>query len=461
MTVSIKNNLQLGLQFFCAALFIVFFAVYVVTSTVPVIENELAVTAETEQNILWGEGSQEEIEEQLNKLNVRRTILQEKTTVYMLSVGVILALLLAGTVFMFLTKLRITSFLTALCFLLLIGSSYQYQFLMSSSWLIHMCMAIGAGLIVFLAVRNHPAIPFWCYYSLAFVIWAGLLINLLFGKAANNAALWISVGGISVQIGEAVKFLLILLGAYSYLNTSRSAVFCTTSIFSCVTLVLLHDIGNAAIIFGIFAFVTYYIFDNKLFSVSVIALAAVTLILLICFFSDEARSRFLNCGYAMRRDTAPEIIDALRQQTSLLKELLYGGFRGLGIENVSRISGIYSYDSDMAIAGVQAVFGVPALAAVILSYYLIVVQARWNSSVHPCSYLILVQTAMLITVQVLLNYGGSIDFLPFTGVVAPFISRGGSAMISFGCIMGACAAALCPAVRSGKHAAANPEEKEG
>ena len=92
MTVSIKNNLQLGLQFFCAALFIVFFAVYVVTSTVPVIENELAVTAETEQNILLGEGAQEEIEEQLNKLNVRRTILQEKTTVYMLSVGVILAL---------------------------------------------------------------------------------------------------------------------------------------------------------------------------------------------------------------------------------------------------------------------------------------------------------------------------------------------------------------------------------
>lgn len=81
---------------------------------------------------------------------------------------------------------------------------------------------------------------------------------------------------------------------------------------------------------------------------------------------------------------------------------------------------------------------------IILAYIVLIIQTANNSGLCQFSNLIMVQFSAMIFLQVLLNFLGSIDVLPFTGVCAPLISSGGSSEITFGALAGIVAAMKCP-----------------
>ncbi len=81
-----------------------------------------------------------------------------------------------------------------------------------------------------------------------------------------------------------------------------------------------------------------------------------------------------------------------------------------------------------------------AVMAIILMLILVILN-------HPRSYyhstLCVCITAMLIT-QMALNIFGSCNMIPFTGVTIPFISNGGSSMVSSGFMIGMLKATQSP-----------------
>ena len=95
-------------------------------------------------------------------------------------------------------------------------------------------------------------------------------------------------------------------------------------------------------------------------------------------------------------------------------------------------------ETDFIFAAVFNEFGLVFGVCVILMYLMIFLRCvgiarRANSKFHTllalgCSCMIAVQTFVII--------GGNINMIPLTGVTLPFVSYGGTSMVSSLCIMG-------------------------
>lgn len=354
--------------------------------------------------------------------------------------GAILAFLLLGTVYSTYSHVPMTSMLCAVCILLFVHNGYQVLF-GGMSYVIYMVLGMGCMVFAFLAVRRWSQISDRMFYLLSGGIILLMLCNLIFGQALaqdSSSRLWISIGGMSIQPGEFAKAGLLLLGAMCYRDSKRFWIYLITGAFTCLSLLMLKDIGNLVVLVVMFLLMTYLLYDNRLIS-AVLILGFLFAFLILMAMFPYAVERFSSWGKAM----TPE---GNLQQRQILTSVILSGGPGLGMEKHEVFTGIYSASSDAALAGIQAVYGVPAVLLTMLVYSVLTIQAATNRSVFPSNHLILTQSALVIFCQALLNYCGSLDILPFTGIVAPLVSRGGSAMLTFCLILGACGGSMNPKI---------------
>ena len=122
------------------------------------------------------------------------------------------------------------------------------------------------------------------------------------------------------------------------------------------------------------------------------------------------------------------------QQTRSLMCIAAGGLFGLGLGNgwLQYMAGEGASDTDLVFAYVSEEWGL--LMAVMMIFALamlglfVVRSARVGRSSF---YTIGASAAMsILIVQTILNVFGTVDFLPLTGVTFPFVSNGGSSMMS-------------------------------
>lgn len=353
--------------------------------------------------------------------------------------------------------------------LLAIGVTYQGVIFYRISDLVFLILAVLVGAAVFILYRHIPYlssklaqrrlfksaerkwIKSFSWDDLLFVIPAVLIVILLcsvvfFGCTINGAKLWLKIFGITVQPSEFVKVLAIIMCANSYGKMWRAIFSTVICCFTILAFLYLKDMGAAIIIFAMIMVMLFLMLDNKK-TFSLIdnkKLVIIVMLLSICFFAlalsmfDYAGERFANTGSAMEKGG---------QQAQIIKAMIYGGLDGLGVEKSSHIINIFAVDSDMAIAGITAVFGIGMLAIVMLCYAVIIVIPIRRYAVYKSFYFLSAQVSVTILVQVLLNALGAIDVLPFTGIVAPFLSSGGSALVSFCAMIGLVLATLHPVVK--------------
>ena len=68
-------------------------------------------------------------------------------------------------------------------------------------------------------------------------------------------------------------------------------------------------------------------------------------------------------------------------------------------------------------------------------------------AVTPFSHLAIVGVSVVLFVQTTLNLGGGADILPFTGINFPFLSSGGSSLLTCGALVGIQLGAMNTSVR--------------
>ncbi len=426
----------------------------------------------------------DDIKGNINYYEERITMLENRETLYLVSMA-FLACLLGLVAFLQQMKTpvvqkvsmtggrteytyyrHLTAPLCAICILLAVGVSYRSIF----SWEVFDCVtliaAVAVGVIVFLVYRKSPYIAArlntrkigdttFTYGDVLFILPAvGILlllaVNFLFGVTVNGAKLWLNVFGVVLQPGEFIKVLLAVLFASAYGKMWRAVVAFVVGAVTIAGMFVLHDMGTAMVIFAMVVIMLFLLLDNKMtFSVSEHKpLLLFVLIFAICAFFialsvvPYARERFLNVGFGMAI-TNPE----QSQQASMLKALIFGGIGGLGVENSSYILNIFAIQNDMALAGMTAVFGYGMLLLVLLCYALLIIIPLRKYVVYREFYFVSAQIAAVMLVQVCLNALGSVDMCPFTGIVAPFISDGGSSLVSFCALMGILLATLYPAIK--------------
>ncbi len=261
------------------------------------------------------------------------------------------------------------------------------------------------------------------------VLAMGLLVfTLVFAKATNGAKNWIYIGGISIQPSELVKVAFIFVGAATLekLQSNKSLTKFVIFAFGCVgALFLMYDFGTALIFFFTFIVIAF-MRSGDIRTIVLVCTVALMGGLLVLMFRPYVANRFAAYGHVWEYfDTSGY------QQTRTMIYSASGGLFGVGLGN-GKLRDIFAATEDLVFGVVCEEFGMIMAGAILLSYVALLVYSIRHSKYARSSFYAICAcaAASLMLFQAALNVFGVNDILPLTGVTLPFISRGGSSIIS-------------------------------
>ena len=292
-------------------------------------------------------------------------------------------------------------------------------------------IAILLGLILFLVLglflRDLGRVQKtrWCMAAIAI----GLLgITLVLGQSKYGATNWISLGGLSFQPSEIAKICYIFAGAATLerLFHKRNLTLFIVLTGVCIGLLgLMSDFGTAAIFFVTFLVIAY-LRSGDFATLSLICGGAVFGAGIILKFKPYILSRFASWGHAWEAASTTGY-----QQTRTMSAAASGGLLGMGGGN-GWLYRVPAADTDLVFGMLCEEWGLLIAVLAVASIITLAVFAVRACRVGRSSFYIIAACAAgsLLVFQTCLNVFGSVDLLPLTGVTFPFVSNGGSAMMS-------------------------------
>lgn len=255
-----------------------------------------------------------------------------------------------------------------------------------------------------------------------------LFINLLLSESVFGAKNWLYIGGFSMQPSELVKVLYIYAGAATLerLFARRNLfMFIAFSAICVIALALMGDYGAAMIFFVTFLVISF-MRSGSIATVFLAISGAGMAGFLVLTVKPYIAQRFSTWG-----NVWADPYGAGYQQTRTLSAAASGGLFGHGAGE-GWLKGIVAANTDMVFGVICEELGliiaiISALSIIVLALF------AFRSAAHGRStyYVIAASaTASLLMIQMALNIFGSLDILPFTGVTFPFISKGGTSLLS-------------------------------
>lgn len=244
------------------------------------------------------------------------------------------------------------------------------------------------------------------------------------GAARYGSYAWFNIGGTSIQPGEILKVLIILLSAWvykyrlDYRMTKLYLVFCGASV---AVLVASRDLGNAVVLLAICLVSSWFIFD-KWYLTAIAMLVGMGGLALAGKYVDYVRSRFEACFHALESGSG--------QQYQSLMSILKNGLFGCGVSG-DTVSATYITASatDFTFNAMVSIFGVLIAGALILFVMVLFTQLLTTPIVSPFHYLLGVLGVTTYFAQYIIHIGGNLNIIPLTGICMNFVSTGGSNMV--------------------------------
>lgn len=314
-------------------------------------------------------------------------------------------------------------FLTTLC--LTITARTSPSGLKKQTFCVIMGIVLFFGLTLFL---RHPEFVRKARWPMAAGSVLLLGLNLLLAAVHFGAKNWLSIGGISFQPSEFVKIVFILVGAVTLDKMFDKRNLIVTLLYSafCVgCLGLMSDFGTALIFFVTFLAITF-LRSGDLASVLFMFAAAVFAGYIVLQFKSYILARF-----AVYRHVWDDPSNLGYQQTRTLSAIANGGLFGKGLGN-GWLHKVGASNTDLVFGVISEELGlIIAVLGVVVILMMAVFAVREASAARSSfSVITACSAAMIFVVQTMLNVFGSTDLLPLTGVTLPFVSVGGSSMMS-------------------------------
>ena len=306
-------------------------------------------------------------------------------------------------------------------------------------------MWIGAGLVAMAAIIFFPYELYGQYANVIYTANIGLLVFTLLvaraGRGGMTAFLAWGGGDRGFQTSEVGKIAIIMALAKAFsVRTKPIMKFSDViplAIYTGIPLVLIvaqPDVGTALVYLAVFAVMVLVSGTNAKLIWGVIIAFVVLLVPLWYFMNNSASDNFRFTRILIWLD--PEAYpDEARQVINGQIAIGSGGLWGKGIVSPGSFAslGYISDDhTDFIFAIVCESFGLVGGCALVLAYALMLARMIWLSIQveDPYgSYLIVGVTAMMIF-HVVENVGMVIGLLPVTGIPLPFVSYGGSNMLT-------------------------------
>lgn len=257
-----------------------------------------------------------------------------------------------------------------------------------------------------------------------------MALPVLFGTERNGAKAWISLIGVSFQPSELVKLALLLV--VSFLLAKRKVVATALYAGACLLLLMLQkDLGTALVYYATVMVLVFAATRNYFFlGVGALGAAAGSVAGYTMFSHVRRRvSIWLNPWY--------DYSGAGYQIVQALIAMVNGGVWGMGL-GLGNAYDIPESTTDFVFSIILNEFGLIFGVCVIGIYVLLFVRGisvslRANSRFHS---LLAVGSAAMMAVQTFIIIGGNIKMIPLTGITLPFISLGGTSLLSSMCVMG-------------------------
>jgi len=297
---------------------------------------------------------------------------------------------------------------------------------------------ISIPLAVYLSQRTLPQWRLLARFGL--LISAAILIILQIpgvGKTVNGNTNWIALPFVDIQPSELSKFLLILWASYMLANKERNGktrvnvfLLIGPGFVAVMAFVMLgHDLGTTCVIAAILGGLLFVSGIELRLLGTLVAVGAIGLAVSIVTASYRA-SRFL---VVLDPFAAADYKNAGWQPAHSLLGLASGGIFGVGLGGSRQKWGnLAEAHTDFIFAVIGEELGLPGtllvlslLAALIYSIFKIALRCK-----DPMSRYVGAGIGCWIAVQTVLNVGSATSVLPVVGVTLPFVSYGGSALIS-------------------------------
>ncbi len=302
-------------------------------------------------------------------------------------------------------------------------------------------MGVGTALFIYKYVdyRNFVSKRFlWAIYLTALLL---LIAVLIFGKEINNSKSWIIIGGFSFQPAELAKVLIIVFDSayirYKWYDITKSLRFFLTfmafGLFIPDLLILAEgDLGSAMILtISVFAilfitglnlkYIAYPVAFGGIFFTLAVITAPYRLMRIKILLHPE------NYIQTAGKYSSYQLVQAF---VAFAK----GGLTGMGIGNgiLSKFQFLTFAFSDFMFAHIAEEVGAVGALSVLLIFLLILylglsIADRTDEQVGK--YMALGLT-LYIFLQAAVHIGVNIGLLPTTGITLPFMSLGGSSLIS-------------------------------
>ncbi len=338
--------------------------------------------------------------------------------------------------------------------LLLFGILYVVLYNRCNRVLIaHVCFLLSVGMLLILRLKSEKSVKqlMICSAALLFCLviphvmkhlpkmttfnkWYGsigvlvLLAVFILGSVTNGAKLSYTIFGISFQPSEVVKvlFLLFLASVFSVRKDMKALLY--TGIVAAAHVFILFlskDLGGALVFFLAFWFMALFA-TRKVF-----LLPAGIAVISVCSYVGYRTFSHIRVRLQAFLDPWSVIDDKGYQITQSIFAMSRGGLFGTGLF-AGGSTKIPYVENDFIFAAITEELGQITGVCVYLICFLTALCILINSIQASRGFcrILLYGIAMMYFTQVFLNIGGNTKFIPLTGLTLPFVSCGGTSILS-------------------------------
>jgi cell division protein FtsW len=306
-------------------------------------------------------------------------------------------------------------------------------------------LSLGGIACVFLSRYDYQRLMRFAPYmvGLACVLLVLCLIPHI-GVKVNGSPRWLRLDGWTYQPSEFAKLALILFLAWWLGKNQRQSgelmkglvwpLACVLPIL--VLMILQKDLGTTAIMLAILAAIMFCAGIRLLYLVPVF-LAGLGSIVVVSIFTPERMGRWL-AFFHHHAEHANATIDPKQwQQLQALIALGSGGMTGLGLGNSrQKMYWLPEVNTDFVFPIIGEELGMWVALGVVLAFLVMTLCGGWITLHAPDSSGVLLGTGVtiMIALQAMMNLAVVTSLMPTKGIPLPFISYGGSNLLT--CLAG-------------------------
>jgi len=297
---------------------------------------------------------------------------------------------------------------------------------------------VGFGLILMLAV-SQPDPDFYKTFSGIFLVLSILLIfaTMLFGKEINGAKRWLDLGFFTLQTSEIVKISLpIFLASYLYnkpLPISLKHTFITLILIGSIFFLVYRqpDLGTGLVVFMAGVYILFLAGLSWRFIFTSFGLILLSLpFLWNNFLQPFQRQRILTFI-----DPSNDPYGSSWNITQSKIAIGSGGMSGKGYQDGSQahLNFLPEAETDFIFAVIAEEFGFVGVCILLSIFFFILLRCLYlafNARDRFCR-LTIGGLSLVFASTLFINLGMVVGIIPVVGMPMPFISKGGSSLLSF------------------------------